>query len=304
MTGALELSAILVELLGYGLIIYMAFSVDRVLCHSRHLEEKPGLRFLCYVLSGGISFVFLRMVQNLKVGGWTRAALLLGLCLAARLVIYYVSEVIPERYQRQWMAESEKLLEENYQRLAAQQDAQARQLHDLKNHLNVLASLTEDVPEARKYIQELQEELLAQDPVLKSGNRIIDAIAAGKAAKARELGIAFTVHAQLSQEISLSAPEICSVLSNQLDNALEAAALCKENPWISLEIIQRNGFTYCTVKNSAVVNPFDRNGKLISLKKGPGHGLGLRSIRETLSRHGGTLVNDYSNHVFTSIAMF
>ena len=120
MTGALELSAILVELLGYGLIIYVAFSVDRVLCHSRHLEEKPGLRFLCYVLSGGISFVFLRMVQNLKVGGWTRAALLLGLCLAARLVIYYVSEVIPERYQRQWMAESEKLLEENYQRLAAQ----------------------------------------------------------------------------------------------------------------------------------------------------------------------------------------
>ena len=232
-------------------------------------------------------------------------AAIVAIALLIRAGFYILFELLPRRRDQELLRYTEDLLKENYDRLVQSQLEQARQIHDFKNHLNVLASLTENDPKAQAYIRQLQEDIRSKDQKIQSGNRIVDAIVSHEMKVAEEQSIDFSAEIRLTDDLSLSDTEICVVLANQLDNAIEACLLLpSEERRVRLEIGQKNGFTFFKVTNSAAVNPFGENGDLIRLKKSAGHGLGVRNIREALRRHGGTLVQDYQDHTFTSTAMF
>ncbi len=60
-----------------------------------------------------------------------------------------------------------------------------------------------------------------------------------------------------------------------------------------------------TVTNSALKNPFDKHGKLISSKESgeTSHGFGVRNIQETANKYNGQLKTQYENGVFTSTVL-
>lgn len=296
---------ILIRFLKFGLILYLALTADQVLYREGTTRDRPWLRLLVYLLTGLISFLFFHSMTTLPIGNWGKAASIVAITLLIRAGIYVLFELLPRRRDQELLRYTEEVLKENYDRLAESQLEQAKQIHDFKNHLNVLSSLTENNPNAQEYIRQLQEDFRSKDKKIQSGNHIVDAIVSHEMAAAKEQNIAFSAEIHLTTDLSLSDTEICVVLANQLDNAIEACLLLPpEKRKIRLEIGQKQGFTFFKVINSAAVNPFDKNGELISLKKNAGHGLGVRNIRETLRRHGGTLVQDYQDHIFTSTAMF
>ncbi|MBO4887756.1 MAG: GHKL domain-containing protein [Firmicutes bacterium] len=296
---------ILIRLLKFGLILYLALAADQVLYREGTTRERPWIRLMVYVLVGLVSFLFFHSITLLPIGDWGKAAAIVAIALFIRVGFYILFELLPRRRDQELLRYTEDLLKENYDRLAQSQLEQAKQIHDFKNHLNVLASLTEKDTSAQAYIRQLQEVFRSKNRNIQSGNRIIDAIVSHEMAVAEEQNIDFSAEIHLTDDLSLSDTEICVVLANLLDNAIEACLLLpSEDRRIRLEIGQNNGFTFFKVINSAAVNPFGENGELIRLKKTAGHGLGVRNIRETLTRHGGTLVQDYQEHTFTSTAMF
>ncbi len=295
----------LIRFLEFGLILYLALTADQVLCREGTTRDRPWLRLLIYLLTGMISFLFFHSIMILPIGNWSKTAAIVAITLLIRAGMYVLFELLPRRRDQELLRYTEEVLKENYDRLAESQLEQAKQIHDFKNHLNVLSSLTENNPNAQEYIRQLQEDFRTKDQKIHSGNHIIDAIVSHEMAAAKEQNIAFSAEILLTTDLSLSDTEICVVLANQLDNAIEACLLLPpEERKIHLEIGQKQGFTFFKVANSAVVNPFDKNGELISLKKNSCHGLGVKNIRETLRRHGGTLFQDYQDHIFTSTAMF
>ena len=71
-----------------------------------------------------------------------------------------------------------------------------------------------------------------------------------------------------------------------------------------MAIRQNKGFVVIQVINSAYRNPFTSDGRLVTDKTNSElHGLGLRSIQDTVDKYNGYLTNSYADHKFQSEAL-
>ena len=160
---------------------------------------------------------------------------------------------------------------------------------------------------AQEYISQLLSATYKNTPRCRSGNDVIDAIVNCKAAEAEEKKIAFTFSVHLTSAIYIPSIVLCAVLSNQLDNALEASQkIAKEQErYVKVVIEQKGNFLSFHVENRTDRDPFDSTGSLPSTKTDPAlvHGLGIQNITETVEKHLGTLENSYHDHVFISFAV-
>ena len=200
-----------------------------------------------------------------------------------------------------------RLMERNYRELSAQQTVLAKKLHDFTNHLKTIEHLSEGSPKAQSYISELLSSTYQNVRRCRSGNDVIDAILNCKAEEAEKNGVLFTYCVHLSETLRIPSVDLCAVLANQLDNALEACqSIPNGNPReIHVVIEQKNNFLFLRVENTVAYDPFDKHGHLISAKQEGSvlHGLGLKNIADTVDKHGGTLQNIYQNGMFISFAI-
>lgn len=138
-------------------------------------------------------------------------------------------------------------------------------------------------------------------------NSIINALLFVKHQEMKQANIDF-IHSINLQEFALAKnSDLCSMLANVLDNAIEA---CRKLP--SKDAPPAISLTCMPVQGTLVIkaqNPYmgelawDKDGSLVSSKPEPGHGKGLKSIREIVTTYGGNLriEADESQHVFTVV---
>ena len=107
-----------------------------------------------------------------------------------------------------------------------------------------------------------------------------------------------SVKAQLPQKLSLPNTELCSLLSNGLENALHAAA--------KLEPTQRWVDFYCDIHVNKLLieikNPYLGEIQLqdgIPISSQSGHGYGCRSIQSIVEQHHGLYSFEAENGIFT-----
>ena len=79
----------------------------------------------------------------------------------------------------------------------------------------------------------------------------------------------------------------------------------RDKRFVSVEIRQQEDFVLFQVSNSVQEDPFLHNSQLATTKLEDAfwHGLGLKNIRDTAKKYGGSLQNRYENGVFTSTAL-
>ena len=108
-------------------------------------------------------------------------------------------------------------------------------------------------------------------------------------AKASKAGIALTVEAKLPNALSISDTELCSLLSNGLENALHAAS---EQPagerWVTLYCGVRQNKLLIEIRNPCTGEVVMQDGIPVSGRED--HGFGCRSIRTIAQRNGGLCV--------------
>lgn len=129
-------------------------------------------------------------------------------------------------------------------------------------------------------------------------NELVNLLSSSFFGKAKRLGIRLTVNAKLPQKLSISDTELCSVLSNSLENALKAVSSLDESlKWVEL---------YCSIKLNKLLievrNPYA--GEIVMQDSLPvsnqaGHGYGCRSIQTITERYHGLCSFEPENGVFT-----
>lgn len=172
--------------------------------------------------------------------------------------------------------------------------------HDYKNHIQTLLALVGDDDKTREYLWSLNKDLTEVDAVLKTGNIALDAILNSKLTLIKSKDIPVEAKANVPENLKISDADLCAVIGNLLDNAIEAvAALPKEEQFIRIYIGMLKSQLYISVINSSAGSPRKRGERYLSIK-GEGRGLGLMRIDGIVKKAGGTVNRKTEQGVFAT----
>lgn len=270
---------------------------------KKYLGILLGITTSCYIIMSILLSLIMTdslfVMQIAIVVSW----IFIMSCLVAIISIH--SKYIKKERETVMISLTNELMERNYQQLHKNQRLIEKQVHDFTNHLKTLKGMLDKDIEAEQYVCKLLAITYRESKLCHSGCDVIDAIINCKISEATAGYIAFTYKVQLPEPIHVSSVDICAVLSNQIDNALEACANIpnQQERFVQVTLWQKETFLFFKVINSVLVNPFIAGNTLISKKKESGHGLGLINIRDTVEKYNGTLDNQFSGNQFISIAM-
>ena len=174
--------------------------------------------------------------------------------------------------------------------------------HDYRNHIQVLKAYAAngDLDAIRTYLDELDTDLSAVDMVIKTGNKMADAIINSKNSLARSKDIPVKADAHIPVALTISELDLCIIIGNLFDNAIEASlALPKEKRLIRVYMNMKNTQLYMSFTNFTAVKKQEKNGRFLS-SKGTGHGFGLIRIDNIVERYGGYLSRNSEDNAFTT----
>lgn len=172
--------------------------------------------------------------------------------------------------------------------------------HDLRHHNSlVLEYLTSgDIKGAEKYLKCQLDDLSRSALETYCENPISNAVFLLYARKARSLGISYGVQADIPKELLLSDTEIGSMLSNVLENAIQACEGQKAKDRFIRFLAECNSYTLKIELQNSVFGEtvFDKNAMPVSQKEDGG--TGTLSVYATVKRHGGMVSFSQEKNVF------
>ncbi len=173
--------------------------------------------------------------------------------------------------------------------------------HDFHNHLQTLKGQLEagEVDRALAYIEQLDNQLMNVDTLLKTGNVSLDAILSAKIAQAKAEKIAVTVKANVPDTLTISDLELSIIVGNLLDNAIEACRTVPGERFIRIFISIKGNMLYFSMLNAAGAKR-KKTGSLFVTRKDGVHGFGLRRAEAIIEEHGGWVKYNSENGAFTS----
>lgn len=176
--------------------------------------------------------------------------------------------------------------------------------HDLKNQLIFLLERCEK--KEYKEMEQFLEQLIEKAPfdsltISRTDNSVVDAVVNYKYTVAKRFGIEFNVKLEIPMSLPFDNADMCIILGNALDNALEANIRTEiEKRYVKLNMRMDMNNLVIVVENS-----FDghisknKTGKILTVKTNKiDHGLGLDSIQKAVNKYHGFMKISYTENVF------
>ena len=201
-----------------------------------------------------------------------------------------------ERYQRE-------LIDTHYQEVETMYKKMRGWRHDYKNHIQTMKVLADkgDLEAIKEYLNKLEDDLSTVDMVVKTGNAMADAILNSKISLAKSKGINVKVDAHVPVKLKMSELDLCVILGNLLDNAIEASmSLPEEERLIRVYMVMKNTQLYISFTNFTAVKKQIKQSNLFKTTKGDGHGFGLIRIDGIIEKLDGYLSRNSEDGAFTT----
>ncbi len=176
--------------------------------------------------------------------------------------------------------------------------------HDYHNHIQTLLALCKDEERTREYLWKLNDDLTCVDTVIKTGNVMIDAILNSKISLLKSKGIVVNAKAIVPEKLPVSEIDLCAMIGNLLDNALEAVLQLEESErFIRVFIGILKEQLYISVYNSTSANLKKHGNKYLSTKNSLNHGLGLGRVDRIVEKNNGFINRQNEEGVFATEIM-
>ncbi len=167
------------------------------------------------------------------------------------------------------------------------------QKHEYSRHIQAIQSLIylNRNQEAKQYIEAITEDYWNIDNIIYSGDPVIDGLLNSKRSAAESQSIEFAVAVKCDMDrIPIPSWDMCSILGNLLDNAVEAAAEDPKQPRVAVEFKYEFGHFVVYIHNNGRGIP-SREKELIfepgyTSKDSAGRGYGLYLVKKLLDRYG------------------
>ena len=182
------------------------------------------------------------------------------------------------------------------------------QRHDFLNHLQVVYSLIEmeEYQEARDYIEKVYGDMQSVSRAMRTDSPAINALLRVKLADCENAGILTELDsAGIWKDLPMPVWEFCRVLSNLIDNAIDALEHTANS---SLRIMLRedvHGYAFSVANNGPAI-PEGNLRRIFEAgvsSHGEGRGMGLYIVRKTLERYGGEIhvTSDQERTIFSGL---
>lgn len=220
------------------------------------------------------------------------ALLIAGFFFLRKLFYHLVDRRIVE-YQNDLINKQMEEIQNMYRQMQAWR-------HDYRNHIqNMKNRLVGEQRELEQYLDELADDLTQADTSIQTGNVMADAVLNSKLSVAEQKGIQLNIKAYIPQGVAMTNVELCSVLGNLIDNAIEACEkLPDDQRFIRVYIDEFKGQFYLSVQNSSP--PVIRDRGTYRTTKAGSHGFGLFRIDRIAKKYGGYVNRQYEEGIFAT----
>jgi len=280
-------------------------------------------RFFC--LGGGLAAVvgLLTLLSFLRDGGWAdtlqaafRNTALLGyfeplqlfnqfLLLLLFLLAFweFVSAMVRRNAELQTLTLQNRYTAEHAEHLRRALDDTREMRHEVQHHIQALQALCEsgDPARVKEYVDALGGGITFE-PIRYSDHALVNALVTACAQRARELGAEFEASVQVPETIALRDTDLAVVLSNMIDNAVEALAAVPDKKdrslYLKAAIFEDTGLFISCTNTFAGARKQDQDGNYLTTKTGDGHGLGMKAMRRVAEAHNSILQAEIHGNTF------
>lgn len=217
---------------------------------------------------------------------------------------------LTRKYKIRFLERKNQVLEENYHLLTDLYQKNERLYHDMNHHLQMIYHLAKkhDVMEISEYVNSISAPINALSDMIWSGVDIVDAILNHTLLETERLGIETDVNVEFPENISITPDDLCVILFNLLDNAIEACLRYRQqteqHPSMQVTIRRIHQFLIIKIQNSCIP-PRKKVFGIFPTTKADArhHGIGLRNVRETVEKYNGNLEIEIQGDVFLTTAL-
>lgn len=175
--------------------------------------------------------------------------------------------------------------------------------HDYRNHIQTMKAYAseENWDAIKAYLDLLDTDLNTVDMVVKTGNAMADAILNSKISLAKSRNIAVQVDAHIPVRLKMSELDLCVIIGNLFDNAIEASLELPENQRsIRVYMDMKNTQLYISFTNFTATGKMPKYEGLFKSTKGEGHGFGLIRMDKIIENLDGYLSRNSEDGAFTT----
>lgn len=262
------------------------------------MKKKEWILIISVFSISTLSFAIIQIALNeSRLSEATSLMLLLseiGLIALNIICLYIMISLNQSNRTAEELKLKEQQLKHNvqYAETVRSQYQEIRQIrHDIKQHLDAVSGLQLEgkIEAAQKYISEISSGLESIEMFMDVGNDFVNAILNSKLSIAKSKGI--EVLCSSSSEVSgISEYDLCNLIGNMLDNAIEAAEKTGDNAVVEVSIHSDKYKLMITLANSILQSVLNDNSKLKTTKnKTELHGFGVKSIKTIAEKYGGSV---------------
>jgi len=219
------------------------------------------------------------------------------------ILLFYMLDNMIEReremHDKQLLIEQAEHINKMYQSLSAEREKQKAQAHDHLNHLNIMFNLAQEGNNSKEieYLSELIDREEECIDIIDTGNPIINAVLNIKYKEAQDKDIIFPLVADNMTDLSIKDSDLVTILSNVLDNAIEAVSDL-ENKKIYLRITRTEDYLSIDSSNPYRGDPDVKKHRFTTKSNKNDHGFGLSNIRHAVAENNGECFIETQNDTF------
>lgn len=175
--------------------------------------------------------------------------------------------------------------------------------HDYRNHIQTMKAYAAsgNWEAIRRYLDLLDDDLTAVDTVIRTGNSMTDAILNSKISLARSKNIQVEADAYIPVKLKLSEIDLCCIIGNLFDNAIEASENLPEAQRVIRVYMDMKGTQlYISFTNFTAGKKIKKEGKRFRSTKGKGRGFGLARMDAIVERLNGYISRNSEDGAFTT----
>lgn len=185
--------------------------------------------------------------------------------------------------------------------LQRQIEQTSRQRHDMRHHLLVIDNYikTENIGKLNEYLKEYRSSLLPPAEIF-CDNLALNSLIGYYNELSKNTGAAFNASISLPEETNLPDMDLCAIVSNLLENAVEACArMNSQGRFIHLKISSTTKFLLTIIIENSYEGEILRSGNtFLSSKKKGRKGIGISSVLNMIEKYNGISKFEYQDQRF------